>query len=115
MMATKRKSKAVHLTEARSSKGRDHSPKWDNVDTMSEDEFSRYFRISMDWYRLESSGKELKPKVITWMAANEFTKEQIATFKKTKDWRCNLTTGSLVANLLKGMPDSRTGFNEGYF
>jgi hypothetical protein len=113
MMATKRKSKAVHLTEARSSKGRDHSPKWDNVDTMSEDEFSRHFRISMDWYRLESSGKELKPKVITWMAANEFTKEQIATFKKTKDWRCNLTTGSLVANLLKGMPDSRAGFNEG--
>jgi hypothetical protein len=113
MMATKRKSKAVHLTEARSAKGRDHSPKWDNVDTMSEDEFSRHFRISMDWYRLESSGKELKPKVITWMAANEFTKDQIATFKKTKDWRCNLTTGSLVANLLKGMPDSRTGFNEG--
>jgi hypothetical protein len=113
MMATKRKSKAVHLTEARSAKGRDHSPKWDNVDTMSEDEFSRHFRISMDWYRLESSGKELKPKVITWMAANDFTKEQIATFKKTKDWRCNLTTGSLVANLLKGMPDSRTGFNEG--
>jgi len=113
MMATKRKSKAVHLTEARSAKGRDHSPKWDNVDTMSEDEFSRHFRISMDWYRLESSGKELKPKVITWMAANEFTKEQIAIFKKTKDWRCNLTTGSLVANLLKGMPDSRAGFNEG--
>lgn len=113
MMATKRKSKAAHLTEARSGKGRDHSPKWDNVDTMSEDEFSRHFRISMDWYRLESSGKELKPKVITWMAANEFTKEQIATFKKTKDWRCNLTTGSLVANLLKGMPDSRAGFNEG--
>jgi hypothetical protein len=113
MMATKRKTKSAHLTEARSAKGRDHSPKWDNVDTMSEDEFSRHFRISMDWYRLESSGKELKPKVITWMAANEFTKEQIATFKKTKDWRCNLTTGSLVANLLKGMPDSRTGFNEG--
>ena len=113
MMVTKRKSKAAHLTEARSAKGRDHSPKWDNVDTMSEDEFSRHFRISMDWYRLESSGKELKPKVITWMAANEFTKEQIAIFKKTKDWRCNLTTGSLVANLLKGMPDSRAGFNEG--
>ena len=112
-MVTKRKSKAAHLTEARSAKGRDHSPKWDNVDTMSEDEFSRHFRISMDWYRLESSGKELKPKVITWMAANEFTKEQIAIFKKTKDWRCNLTTGSLVANLLKGMPDSRVGFNEG--
>jgi hypothetical protein len=113
MMATKRKSKAAHLTEARSAKGRDHSPKWDNVDTMSEDEFSRHFRISMDWYRLESSGKDLKPKVITWMAANDFTKDQIALFKKTKDWRCNLTVGALVANMLKGMPDNRPGFNEG--
>ena len=55
MMATKRKSKAVHLTEARSAKGRDHSPKWDNVDTMSEDEFSRHFRLCREWYRLESS------------------------------------------------------------
>lgn len=113
MMATKRKTKAAHLTEARSAKGRDHSPKWDNVDTMSDDEFSRHFRISMDWYRLESSGKDLKPKVITWMAANDYTKDDIALFKKTKDWRCNLTVGALVANLLKGMPDSRPGFNEG--
>jgi hypothetical protein len=113
MMATKRKSKAAHLTEARSAKGRDSSPKWDNVDAMTDDEFSRHFRISMDWYRLESSGKDLKPKVITWMAANDFTKDQIALFKKTKDWRCNLTVGALVANLLKGMPDSRPGFNEG--
>jgi hypothetical protein len=113
MMATKRKSKAAHLTEARSAKGRDSSPKWDNVDAMNDDEFSRHFRISMDWYRLESSGKDLKPKVITWMAANDFTKEQIALFKKTKDWRCNLTVGALVANMLKGMPDSRPGFNEG--
>jgi hypothetical protein len=113
MMATKRKTKAAHLTEARSSKGRDHSPKWDSVDTMSDDEFSRHFRISMDWYRLESSGKDLKPKVITWMAANDYAKNEIALFKKTKDWRCNLTVGALVANLLKGMPDSRAGFNEG--
>ncbi len=113
MMATKRKTKAAHLTEARSSKGRDHSPKWDSVETMSDDEFSRHFRISMDWYRLESSGKDLKPKVITWMAANDYAKDKIALFKKTKDWRCNLTVGALVANLLKGMPDSRPGFNEG--
>lgn len=113
MMATKRKTKAAHLTEARSSKGRDHSPKWDSVETMSDDEFSRHFRISMDWYRLESSGKDLKPKVITWMAANDYAKDEIALFKKTKDWRCNLTVGALVANLLKGMPDSRAGFNEG--
>lgn len=113
MMATKRKTKAAHLTEARSAKGRDHSPKWDNVDAMTDDEFSRHFRISMDWYRLESSGKDLKPKVITWMAANDYTKDDIALFKKTKDWRCNLTVGALVANLLKGMPDSRPGFNEG--
>ena len=113
MMATKRKTKAHHLNEARSAKGRDLAPKWDHADTMTDDEYSRHFRISMDWYRLESSGKDLKPKVITWMAANDYTKEQIALFKKTKDWRCNLTLGALVSNMLKGMPDSRPGFNDG--
>lgn len=104
---------ATQLDKVRAAKGRDYSPKWDNVDMLTDEQFSRHFRQSMDWYRLESSAKELKPKVINWMAANGYTKEQIAQFKKTKDNRCGLTMGAIAANLLKGMPDSRSDFNEG--
>ena len=92
---------------------KDLSPKWDNADTMTADEFLKTFRDSMAWYRLESTGKELKPKVINWMSANGYTKEQIAEFKATKDWRCNTTIGGIASCLLKGMPDVHPGFNEG--
>jgi hypothetical protein len=110
-MATK--TKAEHLAAARASKGRDFSPKWDGSDTWDANQFLRHFHSSMAWYRLESSGKELKPKVINWMAANGYTKEQIAEFKKTKDNRCGTTVGAIAACLIKGMPDVRPDFNEG--
>jgi len=105
--------KAKHLAEARASKGKDHSPKWDGHETWDTNQFLRQFHIAMSWYRLESSGKELKPKVINWMSANGYTKEQIAEFKKTKDNRCGTTVGAIAACLLKGMPPVREDFNAG--
>ena len=105
--------KAKHLADARAKKGRDLSPKWDGHETWSADQFSKHFRESMSWYRMESSGKDLKPKVIDWMGRNGYTKEQIKAFKTTKDNRCGLTVGALAANLLKGMPPVRADFNEG--
>ena len=110
-MATK--TKADHLAVARASKGRDLSPKWDGCETWDSNQFLRHFHFSMGWYRMESSGKELKPKVINWMAINGYTKDQIAEFKKTKDNRCGTTVGAIAACLLKGMPPVREDFNEG--
>ena len=105
--------KAKHLAEARASKGKDFSPKWDGHETWDTNQFLRHFHIAMSWYRLESSGKELKPKVINWMSANGYTKDQIAEFKKTKDNRCGTTVGAIAACLLKGMPPVRADFNDG--
>lgn len=105
--------KAKHLAEARAAKGKDHSPKWDGHETWDTNQFLRHFHIAMSWYRLESGGKELKPKVINWMSQNGYTKEQIAEFKKTKDNRCGTTVGAIAACLLKGMPPVRADFNDG--
>jgi len=105
--------KAKHLAEARASKGKDHSPKWDGHETWDTNQFLRHFHTAMSWYRLESSGKELKPKVINWMSANGYTKDQIAEFKKTKDNRCGTTVGAIAACLLKGMPTVRADWNDG--
>jgi len=92
---------------------KDLSPKWDNAELMTADQFLKTFRDSMAWYRLERTGKELKPQVINWMSANGYTKEQIAEFKATKDWRSNTTIGGIASCLLKGMPEVHPGFNEG--
>jgi hypothetical protein len=110
-MATK--TKAQHLAHARSAKGKDFSPKWEGHETWSTDQFLRHFHSAMTWYRLESSSKELKPKVINWMSQAGYTKEQIAQFKKTKDNRCGTTMGAIAANLLRGMPPVREDFNDG--
>lgn len=109
-MATKLKKASIAIRE----KGkRDLSPKWDGHETMTADEFYMHFRRSMDYYRVEFNGRDLKPKVINWMGANGYTKEQIKSFKDTKDFRCNGTMGAIAANLLRGMPAVRADFNEG--
>jgi len=112
-VATKSRVTKKQVNEHRTRTAKDLSPKWDGHETMTADQFSRYFRLSMDYYRLEHSGKDLKPKVINWMSANGYTKEQIKAFKDTKDNRCNLTMGAVAANLLRGMPAVRADFNEG--
>lgn len=111
--ATKTRVTKKHVAEHRSNSKRDLSPKWDGHETMSTDEFYMHFRRSMDYYRVEFSGRDLKPKVINWMSANGYTKDQIKAFKDTKDFRCNGTMGGIAANLLRGMPPVRADFNEG--
>lgn len=112
-MATSTRVSKKHVAEHRAKAGRDLSPKWDGCETMSADQFSRHFRISMDYYRLEHSGKDLKPKVINWMSVNGYSKDTIKQFKDTKDNRCSPTVGAIAANLLRGMPAVRADFNEG--
>ena len=90
---------------------KDYSPKWDGAEDMSATEFAAHFREAMKYYRLESSAKELKPKVIDWMGRNDYTRDQIQAFKKTKDWRCNLTMGAIASCLIKGMPATKQGWN----
>ena len=109
----KTKSKKVVVKAATSKTKRDMSPNWAGHENMSAEEFNLYFRRSMEWYKWESNSKDLKPKVINWMSANDYTKEQIKAFKNTKDNRCGLTMGSIAANLLKGMPAVREDFNHG--
>lgn len=117
-MATKAAVKKTRVTAKdvaahRASSKRDLSPKWEGHESLSAEQFSKHFRVSMEWYRLESSSKELKPKVINWMSVNGYTKDQIKSFKDTKDYRCGATMGAVAANLLKGMPIVRADFNEG--
>ena len=111
--ATKTRVTKKHVAEHRTKTQKDLSPKWDGHETWSADQFYMHFRRSMDYYRLEFSGKDLKPKVINWMSANGYTKDQIKAFKDTKDNRCNLTMGAIASNLLRGMPPVRSDFNEG--
>ena len=117
-MATKAPEKKTRVTKKqviahRTKAVKDYSPVWDGCETMDTDKFLRHFHSAMSYYRLEFSGKDLKPAVIKWMTSVGCTKEDIAAFKKTKDNRCNVTMGAIASCLLRGMPAVREDFNKG--
>ena len=113
MAVAKKKSKRITSASIREHAKKDHSPVWSASESMTADQFLRHFHQAMTYYRLEFSAKDLKPAVIKWMTANEYEKETIAAFKKTKDNRCNTTMGGIASCLLRGMPDVRADFNQG--
>ena len=117
-MATKAPEKKTRVTKKqviahRTKAVKDHSPVWEGSETMDADQFMRHFHSAMGYYRLEFSGKDLKPAVIKWMTSVGCTKEDISAFKKTKDNRCNVTMGAIASCLLRGMPAVREDFNKG--
>jgi len=94
-----------------SRKHKESNPNWSGFETWGVDQFNKFFTDAMTWYRLEKNNKDLKPEVIRWMGDNGYTKEQVKAFKDTRDNRCSSTVGAVAANLNRGMPAIRKGFN----
>lgn len=109
-MATKLKQASIAI---RQNKSRDMSPKWDGADEWDSETFTRHFRRAMEWYRLESSVKDLKPKLVEWMHGAGYDKSDTNAIRKTKDKYFNGTMLGVAACLVKGMPEIHSGFNQG--
>jgi len=109
----KPKAKKVTSVTIRENAKKDYSPKWDTCEDMNTDQFLRHFHSAMSYYRMEFSGKDLKPAVVKWMTNIGCTKEDIAAYKRTKDNRTNITMGAIASCLLRGMPAVREDFNKG--
>jgi len=112
-VATKNRITKKQVIAHRTKAPKDYSPVWDNTEQMTAEQFQRHWHGAMSYYRLEFSGKDLKPAVIKWMTSVGCTKEDIANFKRTKDNRCNVTMGAIASCLLRGMPAVRADFNKG--
>ena len=117
-MATKTTEKKTRITKKqviahRTKVPKDYSPTWDGIEAMDAAQFLRHWHNAMNYYRLEFSGKDLKPAVLKWMTSINCTKEDITAFKRTKDNRVNVTMGAIASCLLRGMPAVRADFNQG--
>jgi hypothetical protein len=122
-MATATKKKAAPVKKTRvtakqvnAHRGRgvkDFSPSWEGAAEFAGEQFTRHFRRAMEYYRLECSVKDLRPKVAEWMEANGYKKDAIAEFRKLKDSRVNTTLVGVAACLVRGMPALHEGFNSG--
>ena len=109
-MATKLKQASIAI---RQNAKKDFSPKWDGASEWDGEKFTRHFRYAMEWYRLESSVKTLKTKVVEWMHTYEYAREDINAIRKTKDKYFNGTVVGVAACLVNGMPSVHAGFNQG--
>jgi hypothetical protein len=112
-VATKTRITKKQVIAHRTKAPKDYSPVWENTEQMDAEQFQRHWHSAMSYYRLEFSGKDLKPAVIKWMTSVGCTKEDVTAFKKTKDNRCNVTMGAIASCLLRGMPTVREDFNQG--
>jgi hypothetical protein len=92
---------------------RDSSPSWDGAQEWDQNKFTHHFRVAMEYYRLETTVKDLRPKVAEWMEANGYTKDVISGFRKLKDSRVSSTLCGVAACLVRGMPEVHNGFNQG--
>jgi len=101
------------VAEHRSRSQKDHSPSWEGCENFSTEEFYRHWQGAMAYYRTEFKASDLKPAVIKWMTSNDYPKNIIEAFKKSKDFRCNGTMGGIASCLLRGMPAVRADFNHG--
>jgi hypothetical protein len=101
------------IGEQRIKSKKDTGPDWTNSETWTTDHFYKMFHEHMTYYRTEFKASDLKPAVLSWMAKNDYSKSEVERFKKSRDWRCNLTMGSVASNLLRGMPEVRADFNDG--
>lgn len=109
-MATKLKKASIAF---RQKANRDNSPSWDGAPDWNGDQFTARFREAMDYYRMESSVKDLKVKVVEWMHTQSYDKADIKAIRKTKDRYFNGTMVGVAACLVKGMPEVHEGFNSG--
>lgn len=100
-------------TIARTRAPKDTSPVWEGCESWDADKFSKHYYMAMEYYRLEYSGKDLKPAILKWMASVGCAKEDITALKNTKDNRCNTTMGAIASCLLRGMTPQRDDFNKG--
>lgn len=112
-VATKTRVTKKQVIAHRTKSARDNSPRWDGADEWSGEAFTGHFRRAMEYYRLESSTKDLKVKVVEWMLTNGWDKNDIKTLRTIKDKYFSGTVCGVAACLVKGMPEIHEGFNKG--
>lgn len=98
-----RKKKAVRAAPRKGAKL--ESPKWDDWEKLSGEEFHRKKTYARTFYYENYKPADLYPYAITWMEKNGYTKEDIRAVKAAPDYEVSITAAICCRLLLDGMPD----------
>ena len=89
-------------------------PDWKGSEKWTAEEYYRERARTPYYYSYYFKSKDYIPWVVDWMKANDYTKEDIKSYKAAEDWRTKSTLAGYVRALSKGMPENHEGISE-YF
>lgn len=89
-------------------------PNWEGSEKWTAEKYYRERARTPYWYSYYYKAKDFIPWVVDWMKANDYTKEQIKSYKAAEDWRTKSTLAGYVRALSRGMPENHKGIPE-YF
>ena len=81
------------------------APKWDGWEEWDGQKFHRFKGASREFYYQNYKPADLFPHTYTWMAQNDYTKEQIRHAKAAPSYELSITAAITAKQLLDGMPD----------
>ena len=81
------------------------APKWEGWEEWDGQKFHRFKGASREFYYQNYKPADLFPHTYTWMAQNDYTKEQIRHAKAAPSYELSITAAITAKQLLDGMPD----------
>ena len=84
-------------------------PDWKDSEKWTAEQYYRERARTPYWYSYYYKAKDFIPWVVDWMKANDYTNEQIKSYKAAEDWRTKSTLAGYVRALTKGMPENHEG------
>lgn len=83
-------------------------PVWDECSTWPIEKLTAERSRAFNFYNYYLSSKESKPKVLEWMEANGYSKEDVRAVRSAPDYYPGMTVGTLCICFLRGMPTKHT-------
>lgn len=92
----------VHATDERYT---GTEPIWDGWETWSTEKFDKERSRAFNFYNYYLTAKDSKPKVLEWMEANGYSKQDVSAVRRAPDYLPGMTAGTLCTCMLRGMPE----------
>lgn len=91
----------VHATDERYTGS---EPVWDGWQSWSTEKFKNERNRAFNFYNYYLSAKDSKPKILEWMEADGYSKQDISAVRRAPDYLPGMTVGTLCISMLRGMP-----------
>lgn len=100
----KKTRKHIHGVHATDDRYTGSEPVWDDWKSWTAEKFNHERSRAFNFYNYYLSSKESKPKVLEWMEANGYSKNDVAAIRRSPDYTPGMTVGTLCISMLRGMP-----------